>query len=264
MLGQHPSIVRPFRKEMGYFLFNRHKGLKWYLRAYGDVGAGQRCIDVTPEYFFSPEAAAAIDDFGPLVRVIIGVRDPVTFATSLHAEYGKRFNVPPIERFVQHYSYRRGSETIEMTLASGTIRKMLALYRQTFGARLLLYDFAAFATDPLPVLQAIERFAAIAPTFSRQTFTNVAMNRGDRWNARWVSAMLSAEPLIDAASRILPASLLRRLALNVYGHGRSRPSGPSTVPPSSPLLDSVFAQDREFIARLFNGRPVVNGAGETV
>jgi hypothetical protein len=262
ILGQHPAIFRPFRKEMGYFSFNQHKGEAWYLQAYANAADGQRCVDITPEYFFDAAAMERIRSYGR-VQVVLGVRDPRSFAPSLHQEYGKRYAVPPLEKFVQHYSYSRGSASIEFELASGTIRTMLALYRAAFGERLLLYDFDAFAADPLSVLRSIETFIGVEPFFSEETFTNIIMNRGDRSARRWMSALLSAEPLIDAASRLLPPKVLHRLAAAVY---RGSPGRADRVPvsPRMPALTLDFEEDRRFIDSLFQGRAVIDGAGRTL
>lgn len=258
ILGQHPAIFRPFRKEMGYFLFNHHKGERWYLNAYAASTPAQRCVDITPEYFFDPRAVERIYSFGPGVRVVLGVRDPASFAVSLHHEYGKRYVVPPLEQYLDRYAYPRGTASIEFELRSGVIRSMLALYRETFGNRLLLYDFASFASRPLAVLRSIEKFIGVEPFFTSQTFTNVVMNSSDRPTRRWSSALLSSEPLIDAVSRILPAPLLRRLAGAVYrGCGETRPVPPLPVPSS---VHALFEEDRRYIDALFQGKAVINGA----
>ena len=257
ILGQHPAIFRPFRKEMGYFLFNHHKGEHWYLRAYAEAAPRQRCIDITPEYFFDPSAVEKISTFGPGVRVVIGVRDPATFAVSLHREYGKRYTVPPLETFVESYSYSRGSASIHFSLRSGDIRKMLRLYHATFGGRLFLYDFAAFSADPLSVLQQLETFMDIEPFFTEQTFRNVVMNTAGRSTHRWLSALLSAEPWIDSATRILPAALLRRLAAVVYsGSGKAKEL---KLPPPPEWMIAMLQEDRRFIEELFRGSAVISG-----
>jgi hypothetical protein len=265
ILGQHPAVFRPFRKEMGYFLFNQHKGEDWYLHAYADARADQRCVDITPEYFFDPAVVERIDDFGDDVRVVIGVRDPASFAASLHHEYGKRYAVPPLQSFIDHFSYARGSGSIDFSLRSGTIRKMLDLYCRTFGDRVLLYDFAAFSANPLSLLQPLERFMGIPPFFTPETFQNVVMNTSERPTTKWFSAIVSAEPLIDAATRILPAAALRRLAAIVY-RGAKKPAGQATqtAGPLPPVPPGIFEDDRQFIDALFGGKTVINGRGESL
>jgi len=263
ILGSHPRIFRPFRKEVGYFLFNHHRPERWYLDAYAGAAPEQRCIDVTPEYFFSPEAVRRIAAFGDGVCVVIGVRDPASFAQSLYAEYGKRYRMPPFEQFVGRYAYSRGSRRIEFSLASGAIRSMIELYAREIPGGVLFYDFAAFRADPLPVLNAIESFIGVERHFTADTFQNVRMNNRDRQTSRWLSWLLSAEPLIDGASRLLPPSAMRAIAGRVYRGGA--PAGPPAADPPVPswLRDTLRA-DEEFITQLFGGRAVHVTAGSSV
>jgi len=265
ILGQHPGIFRPFRKEVGYFLFNHHRRVDWYLDVYSGSVPGQRCIDVTPEYFFSPQAVGRIAAFGAGVKVVIGVRRPASFAASLYAEYGKRYRMPPFEAFVEHYAYSRGSERIEFSLADGVIRAMLDLYRREMAGGVLFYDFAAFQTDPLAVLQSIEAFTGLDAHFTQETFRNVHMNRRDRGTNRWLSQLLSAEPLIDGASRLLPARAMRAVARRAFAGGETKKDAPVHEPPPPEWLHDTLREDERFIERLFAAGPVhVTGPSSTI
>ena len=266
ILGGHPGIFRPFRKEVGFFLFNHHRPERWYLQAYAGATPEQRCIDVTPEYFFSPKVVRRIAAFGEGVRVVIGVRDPASFARSLYAEYGKRYRMPLFEDFVNSYSYARGSERIEFSLASGAIRTMIERYAREIPGGVLFYDFSAFQRDPLVVLNAIESFAGVEPYFTAATFQNVRMNDRDRHTNRWVSSLLSAEPLIDAASRLLPARAMRAIARRVYRGGSTSkaPAAPREEPPAPLWLREALHADEAFIRQLFDGRAVHLTGGSSV
>ena len=267
ILGQHPRVFRPFRKEVGYFLFNQHRPERWYLDAYAGAEPGQRCIDVTPEYFFSAEAVRRIAAFGSGVRVVIGLRDPASFALSLHAEYAKRYRMPPIEAFVERHAYRRGSARIEFSLASGAIREMADRYARGIPGGVLFYDFAAFQKDPLAVLAAIETFIGVEPYFTPGTFQNVHMNDRARPSNRVISRVLSAEPLIDAVSRLLPARTMRAIARRVYrGTGAARTSSAAGRPeqPVPEWLRETLREDERFVTQLFAGRAVHVADGSSV
>lgn len=254
ILGDHPQIFRPYRKEMGYFLFQAHKGEDWYRNSYKDAAEGQICIDVTPEYFFSPETVDRMKAFGDGLRVVIAVREPTSFAVSLHREYAKRYAVPPLQAFINEFSYRRGSAEIRFSLRSGVIRKMIECYRKAFGGRLLLYDFAAFCEDPLDVLNAIEGFAGIERHFSTSTFRNLHLNTGNRRNLPRLSRIASAEPLIGALAAVAPASWLRAGAKRFYS-GIAR-----TSLPAPPVVSEDFTEDQDYIDQLFDGRVIITEA----
>jgi len=236
---------------MGYFLFNAHKGERWYRNSYKDAAEGQICIDVTPEYFFSPEAVDRMRSFGDGLRVVIAIREPASFAVSLHREYAKRYAVPPLETFINGFSYRRGSAEIRFSLRSGVIRKMIECYRRAFGRRLLLYDFASFRETPLDVLNAIERFAGIERYFSTSTFRNLHLNTGNRRNLSWLSRIASAEPLIGAVAAVAPASWLRAGAKRFYaGSDNASLYAPDVV-------SEDFTDDQNYIDQLFKGQTIM-------
>ena len=67
ILGGHPEIFQPYRKEVGYFLFRHDRGPDWFRRVYRAMGPRQVGLDVVPEYFFSP---CAIERIIPMPRTV--------------------------------------------------------------------------------------------------------------------------------------------------------------------------------------------------
>jgi hypothetical protein len=265
ILGEHPGVFAPFRKEMGYFLYNWPRGESWYRRAYRGMAAGQVGLDVTPEYFFSAEALDRMACFDADVRVLLGVREPGSFARSLYREYGQRYRMPPFEEFLSGYRYARGPSSVEVRLGGGALHRMIEAYRARFQDRLLLYDFSTIAREPLAIVQAIEPFLGLRPHFTDATFRNWHLNRGDRRNSRLLSYLASREPMIEGLGRLLPASWLRAAAKGFYG----QPPASSAVavappPPTVPAgLDETFRADREYVDGLFRESPVVDGLGRS-
>jgi len=263
MLGDHPDFYQPFRKEMGFFLFNWHRGETWYRAAFAGMKPGQIGLDATPEYFFSPEATRRIESFGPAVRVLLGLREPAELALSLYHEYAKRFRVPPLADFLRGFRYQRGSTVIEVKLAEHTIPRMVEFYRACFAKNLLLYDFATFAREPLTLLQTLESFLSVSPYFTRETFRNRYLSVGDRPNSRLLSYVASRESLIGIASELFPAQWLRAGARLLYESAPSRPSPNRRAPTSQEqsLLEGMFLEDRVYIRSLFSEGPMVDGEG---
>ena len=265
ILGEHPALYAPFRKEMGYFLFNWRRGEDWYRRAYRGMADGQVGLDVTPEYVFSAEAAERIAGFDADVRVMLGVRDPADLASSLYREYGQRYRMPPFAEFLQGYRYRRGASLLDVTLGGGAIPRLLESWRARFGERLLLYDFDAFGREPLRMLQALERFLGVVPHFGPTTFRNWHLNRGDRRNSRLLSYVASRESLIEPLGRLLPARWLRAAAKAFYGQPpSSHGSAPAPSPDHGLPLKEIFGEERLYVRRLFEAGPVVDGRGRAL
>jgi len=257
ILGDHPEIFQPFRKEVGYFLLNHDRGPEWFRRVYDRMGPRQVGLDVTPEYFFSPFAVERLAAIAPAPRIAIGVRDPNEMARSLYREYARRrFRMPPFDEFLQEFS-PRGMERLRFSLAGGDISRRLADWRAAFGDRLLLYDYRLLRRDPLRVLQAMERFLGLAPHFTPATFENLYLNTDVRRNSRLVSQLFGRERLIAALHAVVPGKVLTRLARAFYEASAADALPETTPAPPIPAL----AADCLTVARLFAQSGLVLGSG---
>ena len=78
LLGHHPKIYLPSRKELHFFSLHYNKGLNWYSNYFCD-SADNNCIgEITPYYLFHPYAAERIHSSLGLTKIIILLRDPVS------------------------------------------------------------------------------------------------------------------------------------------------------------------------------------------
>jgi hypothetical protein len=258
ILGGHPEIFQPFRKEVGYFLFSHDRGPDWFRHVYERMGPRQVGLDVTPEYFFSPSAIERLAAVTPAPRIAIGVRDPGEMAPSLYREYARRrFRMPPFEEFLQEFS-PRGTDAFRFSLAGGDISRRLGDWRAAFGDRLLLYDYRLLRRDPVRVLQAMERFLGLSPHFSSATFENLHLNADVRRNSRLVSHVLGRERVIAALHAVVPGAILTRLARAFYEASAAGDVPPETAPvPPIPAL----ASDCLTVADLFAHGGLVLGSG---
>ena len=95
LLGLHPDIFLPNKKEIHYFSLNYERGLSWYQSNFDGAGLNQCIGEITPYYMFHPYVAERIvNDLGK-IKAIVMLRDPV-------------------ERSISHYkhSVRLGFETL--------------------------------------------------------------------------------------------------------------------------------------------------------
>jgi hypothetical protein len=257
ILGGHPGIFQPYRKEVGYFLLNHDRGPEWFRRVYREMGPRQVGLDVTPEYFFSRSAIDRLAAVAPAPRVAIGVRDPNEVAPSLYREYARRrFTMPPFDEFLRGFS-PRGADTFHFSLAGGDISRRLDDWRAAFGERLLLYDYRLLRRDPIRVLQAMERFLGLAPFFTPATFENLFLNADVRRNSRVVSHVLGRERVIALLHAVVPAAILRRLARAFYE--ASAAGEPPEKAPAPPI--PALASDCLTIEGLFAHGGLVLGSG---
>jgi hypothetical protein len=264
LLGGHPDVFQPFRKEVGYFLYNFERGEAWHRRVYGRRQPPQVGLDVTPEYFFADEALDRLSAHRPPVKVALGVRDPAAVAVSLFHELRRRHrDVPAFADFLDGYVYRKRGVEIRFSFRQARVTRLVERYRERFGERLLLYDHRCLATHPLDVLTGFERFLGLRPHFAERGFPPLVLNAGSRRDARLVNRVLAREGLIAALERALPATLLVGLAKLFYrameGGGRRR--SPQRPAPTLEVPDWL-RQESALVAELFGDGTagVVSGA----
>ena len=77
LLGLHPMIFLPPRKEIHYFSLHYTMGLEWYGKFFGSAKPNQLRGEITPYYLFHPYVAERIAQDLGTVRIIILLRDPV-------------------------------------------------------------------------------------------------------------------------------------------------------------------------------------------
>jgi hypothetical protein len=261
VLGSHPAIFQPYRKEVGYFLFNFARGPEWHRRVYRDCPQEAVGLDVTPEYFFSGEAAERIAAT-PGARAAIGVRDPAEVASSLYDEYSRRrFGMPPFGEFVRGFEYRRNGTRIGFALDAGDITRMLDAWRRALGDRLLLYDYRLLRREPLRVLTAFERFLDLPAAFRAETFQNLWLNAGARRNSRTLDYLLGRETFIAAIERTVPRAALTRWARRFYELSATPSPPPATEPLDEALARPALQADRAAVSALFARAPIVLGSG---
>jgi hypothetical protein len=261
LLGNHDGIFQPYRKEVGYFLFNYQRGAEWHRRLYRDMRAGEVGLDVTPEYFFSDAAAERVAAM-PGARAAIGVRDPAEVAVSLYAEYcRRRFGMPEFSEFLRAYEYRRNGTRIRFALESGDIGRMLVAWQRALGDRLLLYDYRLLRRDPVRVLSAFERFVGLPASFHANTFHNLWLNAGQRRNSRILSYLLGRESFIAAIGGALPRAVLTRWARRYYQLSATPAPSDAGTPAGEAQARRSLQADCAVVSALFARGPLVLGSG---
>jgi Sulfotransferase domain len=109
-LAQHPRLVASREKELEFFGsdLRRAHGLEWYT-SHWDQPLPRRALrfEASPQYLFSPTAAARIRSYMPGVKLIAILRDPVIRAFSSWQMYRKQLADDP--QFYHNYYHNRFS-----------------------------------------------------------------------------------------------------------------------------------------------------------
>ena len=88
VLQCHPSVCLPKGvKETMFFDLRYAKGLDWYNWHFEHSSEGQKCGEIAPTYFDSPEACERIVSLRPNIKIIIMVRNPIERTFSLYRHH---------------------------------------------------------------------------------------------------------------------------------------------------------------------------------
>lgn len=92
VLDEHPQVYVPHNKEL-HFFNDRHisgspflypKGMELYRSYFADAPTGSRSGDISPYYYYDPNAAARLAREFPHVKIIAFLRNPVDMLASLY------------------------------------------------------------------------------------------------------------------------------------------------------------------------------------
>jgi hypothetical protein len=225
--------------------------------------ADRLAFDISPMYFFSPEAAQRMTAYdGGTAKVVLVVRDPGEFAVSFYknrlATYG---HFAPFERFLDEYDYAKDGQTLRISLQPGTIEASIERFRGLLGDRLLICNYEAMADDVLPVLAAIERFNGLPRFFDDSNVDKSRVNASDQLGNPWINRLAHQKWFADAVTALVPGRLLRGLRLRYQSKRRAKLLTDDEEDRYSALARSRFERDRAYVARLFAASNFVTGSG---
>lgn len=94
-LGRHPDVAPSYRKEIGYFSVDYHRGEGWY-RAHFPLRIQRQLrndrlfsFEATPDYLVDPRAPERAAKLVPDAKIVVLLRNPVDRALS-HYEHNRR------------------------------------------------------------------------------------------------------------------------------------------------------------------------------
>lgn len=95
-LATHPQVLAPRRKEPGDWEHLAHfagEGAEDYLALYGTTSEYPVIIDGTTRYSLNPGAAKVIKSFSPDAKIIIGIREPLSYLYSMAFQIEKNTGI---------------------------------------------------------------------------------------------------------------------------------------------------------------------------
>ena len=196
LLGVHPKIFLPSRKEVHFFSLNYSKGLKWYSQQFSLSKNDQEIGEITPYYLFHPYAAERISrDLGD-VRIIILLRDPLARTLSHYSHACRHgFEELILEQALKSENSRlAGSDSILKNsngrhqqhqecsyLSRSLYRNQVERYWNYFGKNnVLILPSELMFDSPWDCLKKIFDFIGLMPCAEpEEKILNVRKNKGN-------------------------------------------------------------------------------------
>jgi hypothetical protein len=225
--------------------------------------------EASTAYLFSRDAANEIRRHNPRARIVILLREPVSFMHSLHAQYvadatedepdfaralakepdrASGRSVPPTARVPSYLLYRRRAAYTEQ----------VARFRRAFPAEsVAVFTFEEYAADNAAVYAAVLRLLGADAGFV-PTFTRVHDSRGPR------SAVLNRVVRRPSARRTVQRVLGPRRYVTATGLVARALLRPQPRAPLSPALETALREEcRPEVERLsaYLGRDLVTEWG---
>lgn len=267
-LSKHPQIHVPYRKESHFFSVNYSRGGDWFRSQYAGIKNDQLAADINPVYFLDDRAIKRISRDLPGAKVILCVREPIEFITSLygnivtHGQYP-----PPVEKWVENYAWNLSTiEKLEFSLKQRPIRQVIQELARTFDDDLLVYDYAYFDEYLLEVMARIEAHIGVDAYFDVANLDTTPINATGRRDLWFLNKLIANPKFLETAYPLVPKSLIRFIKL---GYDRLIAKPDKSPTPNKPSIISeaeldrlthTFSADIDFYHSLFANSSIMGGS----
>jgi len=220
-LVKHPQAAMPKFKETFFFGSNFKRGFEWYYSLYSEHDIDNKvAFDISPNYYLDPNFFKNVSQFDVDHKVVLILREPAEWVSSLYSQF-KSFtpNMPSVEDYLQKFQidFDGGKQIINLNDFdfSGVVEKFINRYH----GKLLLINFDEIKTNPIRVLNEIEKFAGIDAYFDPSSAyvkpVNVSIPKFD------IIAYLSTKPLLRKLVRAyVPSPVRDKLIDYLYKVGK--------------------------------------------
>jgi hypothetical protein len=275
MLRRHPQIFMPDLKEPQFFatdLRSRSEGpgsslpgtLEEYLSLFAAAGPDQRAGEASPLYLMSRTAARLIAGIQPAARVVVILRDPVSFVRSLHMQF--------LQNHVEtETDLRRALENEDVTAPGRRLPRKVAeplrlrytdrvryvaqleRFREHLpGEQLLVLIYDDFRADNEGTVRQVLRFLDVdeqAPIELVEANPSVQL-RSERLDDALGRAIAGRGPVTRAVKRGASAVVPQRLRRGAVRAVRERLLYTAPPPPDEELMAELRRRYREEVLAL--------------
>ncbi len=267
-LQKHPNAYLAKRKEICYFARNYDRGLEWFLSFYSEMKPHEVAFDVCPAIFVDRKSIERILEFNPNSKVILGVREPVSWIYSLYEQSRGNYQVPPFRQFLNGCYIEREGKKIRFEFMGNKVKKAIINFQRAFGENLLLFNFNILENDSLALLKAVERFTRIPPYFKKGNFSDSKINAGGRKKIEFLDRFIQKRGVADLVVKLLPRPVILKARSTIDEFSSKNVKLPKYRTLSQHnedeirLVKDMFKEDSLFIRDLFAEHHLLLGNGK--
>jgi len=260
-LSNHPDIFVPARKEIGFFSHHYDKGHEWYKEFFKMASNDKKTIDICGVYFTVEESLERLKQLDESVKFILCFRDPYEWIFSLYEHYTKQFDMPDFSTFLEGHEVKREGTSIKFDFTNSQISKRIEAYREAFGDRLLIYDFAYFNKNQLSVMNTIERFLGVKPFFSNENNITEKINARGAKKISHLYRILHKAGLADFIAKNLPRNLVINIRKYLEKKAVHKVVKENITYSASDMnkIKTMFLTDHEYYINIFKKSPMIFG-----
>ncbi len=253
ILKQHPDVFLPTVKETHFFDENYEKGLDWYYETYFSNYQGEKiCGECTPEYMFFKEVPERLlKAFGPDVKLIFLLRNPVTRAVSHYQMSKKRtFETLPFEEAIEIEASRIQKDNYHRShfsyLSRGFYSEQIKRYLDYFPREnmLILRFEEDFVKNRKRTMDEICSFLDIDGS---ELNVDIKSHVGKQPRYKWLPKFIYKPNAMKQLISFLPYGLRAKI-IKVGYNAALKEKNPNLIPPD--LSKRLWSRYKEEIAEL--------------
>ncbi|MBU2971731.1 sulfotransferase domain-containing protein [Pseudoalteromonas sp. C2R02] len=263
IFSQHPESFVPIKKEIGFYSHHYQNGLQWYEGFFKQAKHKEKTIDICGVYFSVDASLDRLINTDKNTKFILCLRDPYEWIFSLYEHYDKQFKIPRFSNFLDGCVINRENTSFQLNFNNNQISEKIRKYQAEFGDRLFIYDFNYFQSNPLAVVQALEKFLNLKPHFNSENIITEKVNVRGASNLSMLYKMLNKSGLSKLITTILPKPLVveTRRFIERRATKKIKKIQKEYTDIEHNKVKDMFNADHQFYNEIFKNSPIIDGNG---
>lgn len=185
-LRGHPQVWVAPAKELNFFSYYYPNGYQWYERHFISPEPRRASGEISPSYFYNPQAITRIHRYNPQMKLLVSLRDPIDRAYSNHLHEVRAGRYQSVDN-----AFEGGLANNELYLEQSRYAKYLRQWYDYFPSQQILVLFQEeIRADAARECQRLYQFLGLEPIPATATLTQ-AINPSYIPKSRWLDQTLN-------------------------------------------------------------------------